>query len=134
MTLSTLFRPNVLTALGRAVLASLFMLGGLNKIIDYNDTLAVMRGAGLEPATLLLPLTILLELGGGALIALGRRFVAPAALTLAVFTFATNLVFHRFWSMNGTEGMLQLSLFFKNVSVAGGLLVIAGIAAQRNAQ
>jgi putative oxidoreductase len=134
MTLSTLIRPNILIAFGRVVLASLFMLGGLNKIMNYNDTLALMRGAGLEPATLLLPATIVLELGGGALVALGRRFVAPAALTLAAFTIVTNLVFHRFWTITGPEGMLQLSLFFKNVSIAGGLIMVAGIAAERDAR
>jgi putative oxidoreductase len=125
--------PDLLTATGRLVLASLFMLGGLNKIMNYADTLAMMRGAGLEPAALLLPLTIALELGGGGLVAFGRRFAVPAALMLAIFTLATNMFFHRFWSA-GPDAALQLSLFFKNVSIAGGLLFVAGVTARQRAQ
>jgi putative oxidoreductase len=131
---ATLIPSHILIPLGRVVLASLFMLGGLNKILNYNDTLIMMRGAGLEPAALLLPPTILLELGGGVLVAFGRRFAAPAALALAVFTVVTNIVFHGFWSMHGPEAMLQLSLFFKNISIAGGLLYVAGISAHRDTQ
>jgi putative oxidoreductase len=125
--LANLISPKYLIPLGRLLLASLFILGGLNKLMNYQDTLAMMRGAGVEPAALLLPLTILLELGGGLLVALGRWFVAPVAIILAVFTIATNIFFHAFWLMDGTEAMLQLSLFFKNIAIAGGLLYVAGI-------
>jgi putative oxidoreductase len=117
--------------LGRVLLLSLFILGGINKIINYDATLAMMRGAGLQPAGLLLPATIALELGGGLLVASGRRFAAPMALLLAVFTIATNIIFHRFWGMTGPEAALQLSLFFKNVAIAGGLVMVAAMLAQR---
>jgi putative oxidoreductase len=125
-----LIPSSLLIHLGRIVLASLFILGGLNKIMNYDATLAMIRGAGLEPAAVLLPPTILLELGGGLLLAFGRRFAALTALALAGFTIATNIVFHRFWVMSGPEAALQLSLFFKNISIAGGLLFVAGISAR----
>jgi putative oxidoreductase len=119
--------------LGRVVLASLFILGGLNKIMNYQATLAKMGEVGLEPAAVLLPLTILLELGGGLLVAIGRQFAVPAALVLAVFTIATNLIFHAFWSMTGPIAALELSLFFKNICITGGLLFVAGVTAQQRA-
>jgi putative oxidoreductase len=122
--------PKLLIPLGRVLLASLFILGGLNKIMNYDATLAMMRAGGVEPAALLLPPTILLELGGGLLVAFGRRFAVPAALALAVFTIVTNLFFHRFWAMAGPEAALQLSLFFKNVSIAGALVFVAGVMAR----
>jgi putative oxidoreductase len=127
------FAP-ILIATGRIGLASLFLLGGLNKILNYAVTLESMRDAGLEPAPVLLPLTILLELGGGALIALGRWLVLPAGIALALFTLATNVFFHDFWTMEGDRAALELSLFFKNVSIAGGLLLIAGLAAKDQAR
>lgn len=133
MTFSQIVSSPILITAGRIILASLFILAGLNKILNYEATLAMMRGAGLEPATLLLPPTILLELGGGALVAFGRRFAAFAAIALAGFTLVTNIVFHNFWSMQGPEAALQLSLFFKNVSIAGALLFIAGVVAKREA-
>jgi putative oxidoreductase len=133
MQLNHLKQAHLWILVGRVLLASLFILGGLNKILNYADTLAMMRGAGLEPASLLLPPTIALEFGGGLLVAFGRRFAIPAALALALFTIATNIVFHRFWSMAGPDAALQLSLFFKNVSIAGGLLFVASASAREQA-
>lgn len=124
MNLSTL--ASGLRALGRAGLAALFLLAGLNKIRNPADTIGMMAGAGLEPANLLLPLIIGFELGAGAMLLLGWRFVAQAALALAVYTLATNAFFHAFWMLEGEVRALQLSLFFKNVAVAGALVFVAG--------
>jgi putative oxidoreductase len=118
---------------GRILLASLFILGGINKVLNYAPTLQFMQKAGLEPSALLLPLTIILELGGGLLVAFGRKGASFAALTLAIFTLATNIFFHDFWNMTGEAAQLQLSLFFKNLSIAGGLLFVAA-AEQRRVQ
>lgn len=118
---------------GRIALASLFLLGGLNKILNYSATLASMEAVGLSPAPLLLLLVIGLELIGGALVAFGRKGATLAALVLALFTFSTNLFFHDFWNMDGDIAALELSLFFKNVSIAGGLLFFAGAVSARPA-
>jgi putative oxidoreductase len=122
---------SLVAVVGRVLLASLFILGGINKIVNYVPTLAMMQKVGLEPAALLLPLTILLELGGGLLVAFGRKWAAPAALLLGGFTLVTNYVFHDFWNMTGDTAMLQLSLFFKNIAVAGALFYVAGREAHR---
>lgn len=119
------FAPAMLIA-GRIGLASLFLLGGTNKILNYAATLDNMRGVGLEPAGVLLPLVIALELGAGSLIAIGRWMAPLAALALAGFTLAANLAFHDFWTMEGDRAALELSLFFKNISIAGALLFLAG--------
>lgn len=112
-------------ATGRVLLASLFLLGGASKLASYAATAARMEEAGLPFASVLLPAVIALELGGGAALAVGRRFAAPAALALAAFTLATNAVFHRFWTLEGPVRALEPSLFFKNVSLAGGLVFAA---------
>lgn len=116
---------------GRIALASLFLLGGLNKILNYAATLVDMEAVGLAPASLLLPLVIGLELIGGALVAFGRRGAALSALALAMFTLSTNVLFHDFWNMDGDIAALELSLFFKNVSIAGGLFFYSGAIAAR---
>nr|WP_070959403.1 DoxX family protein [Hyphomonas sp. Mor2] len=116
---------------GRIALASLFILGGLNKVLNYTATLASMEAVGLSPPPLLLPLVIGLELIGGALVGFGRRGATLAALALAMFTLSTNIFFHDFWNMDGDIAALELSLFFKNVSIAGGLLFFAGAVASR---
>lgn len=123
----SILSPKILVVAGRVGLASLFLLGGLNKIINYGDTIIGMETVGLQPAGILLPLVIMLEIGGGALVASGRWPAAWAALALAAFTFGANLAFHDFWTMEGERAALELSLFFKNLSIMGGLIFVAGI-------
>jgi putative oxidoreductase len=113
------------TVIGRWGLASLFILGALNKVTTYSETATRMDGAGLSPAFILLPLTILLEGVGGLLFASGTRFAPFAGLALAVFALATNVVFHRFWEADKAIAPLELSLFFKNVAIAGALLCVS---------
>jgi putative oxidoreductase len=110
---------------GRVVLASLFILAAFAKLGAYDATLARMTEAGLSPASLLLPATIGLEFFGGVLMIWGRRVGVAAALMLAAFTIATNFYFHAFWTMEGSVRAVELSLFFKNVAVAGGLIAAA---------
>jgi putative oxidoreductase len=113
---------------GRFIVGLFFMLAGINKLLDPSVPAARMAEVGLTPTALLLPATIALELVGGALVAFGRRSSVPAAVLLAVFTLATNVFFHRFWGMTGPERVLELSLFFKNVAIAGALVYIAATA------
>lgn len=110
---------------GRCVLASLFVLGGINKILNYAPTADAMTQAGLPLVDVLLPVTIVFELCCGLAVMIGRRFAVVSALLLAGFTLITNAVFHRFWTMPGDIAVMELSLFFKNVSIAGGLVFVA---------
>jgi len=115
---------------GRLLVALIFILGGLNKILNYSETLVLMKGAGLEPASVLLPITILLELGAALLVAIGGRRAIVPAIALAIFTLATNYFFHDFWDVDDTLRAMQLSLFVKNISIVGALLFIAAASAE----
>jgi len=107
------------------MMASLFILAALNKLISYDSTLLKMSEAGLIFEQLLLPLIILLEGLGGLVIAIGIRYAWIAALTLAVYTLLTNMFFHRFWELSGELRTIELSLFFKNISICGGMVMLA---------
>ena len=113
---------------GRVTLASLFVLGGVAKIARPELYLAMMTEAGIEPARPLLSLVIALELGGGLWVASGLRGHAFAAVALALHTLLVNLLLHPFWQFGGDERIDEISFFFKNVSIAGGLLFAAGAA------
>jgi putative oxidoreductase len=112
-------------------LASLFVLGALNKVSQFEITRATMSDVGLEPAGILLPLVIALEAIGGVMVATGLRLAWLAASALALFTMATNVIFHRFWELSGEIAALELSLFFKNIAIAGALIAVAAIEWQR---
>lgn len=122
-----------LYSVGRAGLASLFVLGGLNKIINFAEILPRVEAAGLVPALFFLPATITLELGLGVALALGTRWAWQSALGLAIFTLATNGFFHRFWELSGDVAALELSLFFKNVAIAGALVALTSVERKRAA-
>ncbi|MEJ6401661.1 DoxX family protein [Yoonia sp. 2307UL14-13] len=110
---------------GRVLLASLFILGGVNKIMNYEATTLTMSEMGVPFVSLLLPATIVLEFGGGMAAAIGRTGAASSAAVLFTYTLVVNLIFHRFWDMHGDMAQVELSLFFKNVSLAGGMLYLA---------
>jgi putative oxidoreductase len=116
--------------IGRTGLASLFILGGINKLANPDTTIAMMNEAGLPAASILLPLVIGLELGGGLWVSVGKWRATIPALALAVFTLTTNALFHDFWTLSGEIQALQLSLFFKNLAIASGLIAIAAILAR----
>ena len=99
--------------LGRVLLASLFILGGFNKILNYEATALTMNDTGFPLIPLVLPATILLELGGGLAVAVGRSWAAISAFVLFGYTLVVNLVFHQFWGMQGEMAQLELSLFFQ---------------------
>jgi putative oxidoreductase len=115
-TLISRFEPVGLLA-GRLMLATIFLHEGVAKLGNYAGSAAYARSFGVPEK--LLPLAIAVELGCGALIALGFC-TRMAAIALAGFCMFTAAVFHtKFSEIN------QLLHFEKNVAIAGGLLVLA---------
>lgn len=118
---------NMIHAAGRTGLASLFLLGGINKAANFSETATRMSEVGLTPASLLLVATIVLEIMGSLWIIFNLPRAYVAAIALSAFTLATNIIFHRFWELEGQLNTLELSLFFKNIAIAGGLLFVASV-------
>jgi putative oxidoreductase len=48
-----------------------------------------------------------------------------AAVVLALFTVVASVCFHNFWAMPADQAFVQQLMFFKNIAVVGGLLVLA---------
>ena len=106
---------------GRALLAGLFVLAGLIKIITPQPFLEHMTEFGVP--TLLLPGVIALELGGGIALLLGWR-VREVAGVLAIFCVLTAFIFHHELAIKA-----ERTLFFKDLAIAGGLFAMAASAA-----
>ncbi len=106
----------VLDLAGRILLAVLFIPAGFSKIGGYEGTQGYMEAMGVPG--MLLPLVILLEIGGGILLIAGfqTRWVA---LALAGFSVVAAFLFH----YQPAEQM-QMILFMKNIAVAGGFLLL----------
>ena len=115
---------NPLTLAGRLLLALLFLPAGLMKIGGFAGTVGYIASKGLPMPALGAVIAIVVEvLGGLALLAgFGTRV---AALVLAVFTVAASVIFHAYWAVPAEAQMVQQLMFFKNIAVVGGLLVLA---------
>ncbi|KFC07507.1 inner membrane protein [Trabulsiella guamensis ATCC 49490] len=101
----------------RILMPILFITAGWGKITGYAGTQQYMEAMGVPGA--LLPLTILLEFGGGLAILFGFLTRTTAFIT-AIFTILTALLFHS----NFAEGVNSL-MFMKNLTIAGGFLLLA---------
>ncbi|WP_429140738.1 DoxX family protein [Aeromonas allosaccharophila] len=106
---------------GRVLLALMFVMAGWSKIGGYAGTQGYMEAMGVPG--FILPLVILLELGGGLAIVLGL-FTRSLSVLLAGFTLMAAFIFH----YQPAEQM-QMLMFMKNVSVAGGFLALAAAGA-----
>ena len=94
-----------------------FLLSGLGKLGAYSATAAYMSATGVPGAWL--PAVIAIEIFGSLAIVLGWK-TRVAALLLAAFSVLTALTFH-----NNLADQIQMIMFFKNLSIAGGFLLLA---------
>lgn len=113
---------NAVALAGRILLATLFVLSGFNKITGFDGTLAYMSNAGLPFTSVLLVLTILVELGGGLLLIVGwqTRWVA---LLIFLFLIPVTLIFHN-PATNPAQAQMQTIQLLKNLSIMGGMLTV----------
>ncbi len=102
---------------GRVLLAIMFVVAGYGKIGAYAGTQGYMESMGMPG--MLLPLVIVLELGGGLAIIAGWQ-TRIVAILLAGFTLLAAFTFH----LDFADRMESI-MFMKNLSVAGGFLLLA---------
>lgn len=108
---------NLLSLLGRIGLSAIFIIFGLQKIAGWNATEHYMATAGIS--TVLLPLVLLVEIGGG-LAVLSGLFARWVALALAGYSLLTAALFHA-----NLADHAQAVNFWKNAAIAGGFLMLA---------
>lgn len=104
------------TLAGRILLAVIFLVSGLGKIGGFEATQGYMEAFGVPG--MLLPLVILLEVGG-ALALVAGLWARWAALLLAGFTLLSGLIFH----LDLGDSVQQI-MFMKNLAITGGLLMV----------
>ena len=107
---------NVLDLVGRIFISAIFLLSGINKIQNYEDSHDWMESLGV-PGILLIP-AIVLEVLAPILIIFGYQVKISAAF-LSIFCIATAIIFHTDFS-----NQMQFISFFKNIGLAGGFLFL----------
>lgn len=126
---------SLLRVVGRPMLASMFISGGLNAV-RHPETVAPAAEPVVRPLAdrvealpdrteQLVRLNGAVQVAGGVLLGLGR-FPRLSALALAATLVPTTLAGHRFWEADDPgDRAQQLVHFLKNVSMLGGLMIAA---------
>jgi putative oxidoreductase len=117
-----------LVVIGRVLLALMFVMAGFQKLGGIAGTAGYIASVGLPTPTVLAVLAGLLEVVAGLALMIGFQ-ARWAALALAVFTILANLFFHKFWAAPADQAFVQQLMFMKNLSIAGGLFVVAALGA-----
>ena len=106
---------------GRILLAAIFITSGFGKIAGFDGTVGYIASKGLPLPQVGAIIAILVELGGGILLAIGFK-ARWAALAIAIFTLAAGILFHNYWAADAAQRMGQEINFWKNVAISGGAL------------
>ena len=118
------FTKNPLDLVGRILIALLFVPAAISKITGFEGTVGYIQSAGLPLPTLAAIAAIAVELLAPIAIIVGFKTRYAAAI-LALFTVAASFSFHKFWALPADQVMMNQMMFFKNLAIAGGLLILA---------
>lgn len=117
-------QSDALALVGRILLGSIFVLSGFKKLMAFAGLVASITGKGLPLPEVLAVLTIAIELGAGLLLVIGWK-ARWAAFLIFLFTIPVTVVFHNFWAMEGAQAAMNQTQFLKNLSIMGGMLMVA---------
>ena len=115
----------ILITVGRVLLGIYFLLPGISKIPTYAGTTEYMLLHNIPLASILLPITIVLQIGLGVMLIIGYR-IKESALILAALTIFINIGMHDFWNeYPNTDAGHETQNFVKNLAIFAGLLVLS---------
>ena len=103
-----------------------FLWSAVDKITNWRGATSYMESKRIPKVSLILPLSIAIQMIGGISILLGFH-AKIGALLLILYTIGTGLKMHDFWTMSGDERATEKTLLLKDVAILGGLLVILAL-------
>ena len=116
-----------LLPVARIGLASAYLIGGVQKLVDFPGAVAEQAHFGLQPAWLWATAAITVELAGSALVIAGR-WVWLGAGSLGVLTAVAMLTANNFWAMTGHHRFIALNSFFEHLGLIAGFILVSVVA------
>ena len=113
-----------LLPISRIALVSSFLIGGMQKLTDFPAAVAEQAHFGLQPAWLWATAAIMVELGGSALVIVGR-WVWLGAGGLGVLTAVAMLTANDFWAKTDHDRFMAVNAFFEHLGLIAGLVLIS---------
>jgi putative oxidoreductase len=113
--------------LGRLLMGIYFIIPAIGKITNFSGTSTYMEQHNVPFVSVLLVVTIIIQLAAGTAIIIGFKGKI-AAFILAGLTLVISFYMHDFWSMEeGIARSHEFQNFFKNMGIVAGLLIITGL-------
>ena len=119
---------SALNLIGRLLIVALFLPAGLGKIAGFEGTLGYFASLGIPAPVFALVATIVIEVLGSIALIVGFQ-TRIVAVIMAIFTLIAAVTGHAFWAAPADAVFIAQLLFFKNIAVMGGLLVLASTGA-----
>jgi uncharacterized membrane protein YphA (DoxX/SURF4 family) len=119
--------------IARVGLTGSYVLGGVVKLLDFPAAVAEQDHFGLHPGALWAAVTIVVELGGSALV-ISDRLVWLGAGALGVLTAVAAVVANDFWALQGQARFVAVNSFFEHIGLIAGLVLVALIAEHEKRQ
>ena len=108
---------HIVEAFGRIFISTLFIVEAIRKILFKEETIFYMEDYSV-PKILFYP-SLIFELVFPILLIIGYQ-TRISAVAIFIFTIVVTVIFH-----NDFENQTQFMALLKNLSIAGGLLIIA---------
>ncbi|MCO7516455.1 DoxX family protein [Pseudomonas guariconensis] len=115
---------DLIILIARILLMILFIMSGWSKLTGFEGTVGYMTSLGAPVPMLAAAIAVIMEFAVGILLILGF-YTRPLAFLFALFVVGTALLGHPFWNMVDPERSANMTQFFKNLSIVGGLLLLA---------
>jgi putative oxidoreductase len=115
---------NITALLGRLLISPIFLFSGFSKLAMYSQVVGFAAAKGMPMPEIAIALAAATEIICGLAVLIGLKTRAAAWL-LFLYLIPTTLIFHNFWASSGAEHQEQMLNFVKNVTIMGGLLILA---------
>lgn len=122
------YRFGLLPLVARLLLIAEFLIAVNGKITDWSGQAQYMAAHGMHFIPPLLGAALAIEALGALCLALGL-WSRVAATILFVYLGIVSIELHDFWNLSGMAADANMTQFFKNLGMMGGLLLIAAFGA-----
>ena len=113
-----------LLLIARIAIVVLFIIFGYPKLTGFSGTVQYMTSLGAPMPMQAAIVAVVMEVPAAILIVLGF-FTRPLAVIFVFYTLGTAVIGHHYWDMTGDAVLPNMINFYKNVSIAGGFILLA---------
>ena len=113
-----------LILLARILMMVLFVMSGWSKLTGFQGTVGYMASTGAPMPMVAAAVAVVMEFGVGIALLIGL-WTRPLAILMALFVLGTSFIAHSYWDMQGAMEAANKIQFYKNLSIMGGLFLLA---------